>query len=115
MVARISKNELVPVPLAARMVYHRAYGEQPPQAHLAERLNGLAYCLASVGELYAIEPGKAPPRRLSPDEVASGHFTNGGKELHFLDERAPIAEIGVTQECIDKAVRAISLQGIRRP
>jgi hypothetical protein len=115
MVVRVSKHDLVPVPLAARIVYQRAYGATPPEVHLDDRLNGLAYCLASAGGVYAIEQGKAAPRRLSPDEVVSGHFRNGGRELHFLDERAPIRHIGVTRDCIDKAVRLIALQGIRRP
>ena len=40
----IAKLELVPVALAARMLYQRAYGMPPPEPHLADRLNGLAYC-----------------------------------------------------------------------
>jgi len=115
MAVRITKHDLIPVPLAARIVYQRAYGAAPPEAHLEDRLNGLAYRLASAGGVYAIEAGKAGPRRLSPNEIASGHFRNGGKELHFLDERAPVLHIGVTQECIEQAIRAISLEGIKRP
>jgi hypothetical protein len=111
----ISKHDLIPVPLAARIVYQRAYGAGPPEAHLSDRLNGLAYCLASVGGVYAIEEDKTKPRPLSSDEIACGHFRNGGKELHFLDQRAPVLHLGVTRECIEKAVRAIALQGIRRP
>jgi hypothetical protein len=115
MAVRVSKHDLVPVPLAARIVYHRAYGAAPPAAHLTDRLNGLAYCLSSVGGVYAIDECNLAPRRLSRGEIVSGHFRNGGKELHFLDERAPILHIGVTRECIEQAVRAIALQGIRRP
>jgi hypothetical protein len=115
MAGRISMQDLVPVPLAARIVYQRAYGAAPPAAHLSDRLNGLAYWLASAGGMYAVEGGKAVPRRLSSDEIGSGHFRNGGKELHFLDQRAPILHLGVTQECIEKAIRAIALEGIRRP
>jgi hypothetical protein len=103
----ISKHELIPVALAARIVYQRAYGAAPPEAHLNDRLNGLAYCLASRGRVYAIADRGSPPRRLSRDEIASGHFRNGGKELHFLDERAPLLHIGVTQDCIEKAVKAL--------
>lgn len=115
MAVRVTKHDLVPVPLAARIVYQRAYGAALPEAHLTDRLNGLAYSLASAGGVYAIEEHKPAPRRLFRDEIVSGHFRNGGKELHFLDERAPILHIGVTQECIENAIRAISLEGIRRP
>jgi hypothetical protein len=110
----ISKHDLVPVPLAARMVYQRAYGASPPEVHLADRLNGLAYFLASLCRMYAIHSRRSAPRRLSRDEIACGHFRNGGKEFHFLDERAPVLHIGVTQECIEKAVNALVNQAALR-
>ena len=102
-----SKLDLVPLALAARMVYQRAYGISPPQLHLADRLNGLAYSLAGLGSLYAIEGKKSAPRRLSRDEVACGYFRGGGKELHFLDERAPILHIAVARQSIESAVNAL--------
>jgi len=102
---KIAKQDLIALPLAARMLYQRVYGALPPQTHLAERLNGLAYRLARTGDVYAIEPGKDAPRRLSRREIAAGHFRNGGKELHFTDERGPIVHIGVTRRCIEKAAK----------
>jgi hypothetical protein len=114
MTVRVSKRELIAIPLAARMVYQRAYGRLPPQPHLAERLNGLAYCLAQAGGVYVIEKGAAAPRRLSADEIACGHFRNGGRELHFLDERTPIFHLGVTESCLEKAVRALVGQAASR-
>jgi len=99
-----SKLDLVPVALAARMLYQRAYGMPPPQLHLAERLNSLAYTLASRGSLYAIEEGKSAPRRLRRDELACGYFRHGGEELHFLDERVPILQLAVNRDSIESAV-----------
>ena len=109
---RIAKQDLVALPLAVRMLYQRVYGALPPPAHLVERLNGLAYCLARSGDVYAIDPGKEAPRRLSRREIAAGHFRNGGKELHFIDERAPIVQIGVTRRCVEKAVTALLNQAV---
>ena len=100
----ISKLDLVPVALAARMVYQRAYGMPPPEPHLADRLNGLAYSLARLGDLYAIEEGRSAPRRLWREELACGYFRHGGRELHFLDERAPILDVAVNRDSIDSAV-----------
>ena len=102
-----SKLDLVPLALAARMVYQRAYGMPPPEPHLADRLNGLAYSLARLGSLYAIEEGRSAPRRLWREELACGYFRDGGRELHFLDERAPILNMGVTRESIDSAVEGL--------
>jgi hypothetical protein len=110
MAGHISKHDLVPVPLAARMVYERAYGASPPAAHLTDRLNGLAYWLARLGTMYAMDEGNCAPRRLSPRDLSSGHFRHGGGELHFLDDRSPITDIAVTQDCIEKAVNALLLE-----
>ena len=99
-----SKLDLVPVALAATMVYQRAYGMPPPEPHLADRLNGLAYGLARLGSLYAIEQGRSAPRRLWREELAGAYFRHGGRELHFLDERAPILHIAVNRDSIDSAV-----------
>jgi hypothetical protein len=101
------KPELIPVALAARMLYEQAYGAAPPDAHLMERLNGLAYWLARYGAVYATDARRAAPRRLSPDQIARGHFRHGGSELHFLDGRAPIVQLAVTRECIDNTVQGL--------
>ena len=93
--------------LAARAVYEQAFGAALPDAHLLDRLNGLAYCLARFGRVYAIDQRRPTPRRLSSEEIACGHFRHGGRELHFLDERAPILHLAVTPECIDKAVKGL--------
>jgi hypothetical protein len=87
----------------ARAVYEQAFGAALPDAHLLDRLNGLAYCLARFGRVYAIDERRPTPRRLSSEEIACGHFRLGGRELHFLDGRAPILQLAVTPECIDKA------------
>jgi hypothetical protein len=88
-------------------VYEQAYGAALPDAHCLERLNGLAYCLARFGRVYAIDARRPAPRPLSREEIACGHFRHGGRELHFLDERAPILHLAVTAECIDSTVRGL--------
>jgi hypothetical protein len=104
---RVWQLDLVPVPLAARMVHLRAYGMPPPEPHIAEHLDSLAYGLAREGMLYAMAGGEAAPRPLAREELACGYFRHGGKELHFLDERAPILEVAVTRESIERAAEAL--------
>jgi len=99
--------DLVPVPLAARMVHLRAYGMPPLEPHLTEHLDSLAYGLARQGILYAMVGGAPAPRSLAAEELACGYFRHGGKELHFLDARAPIFELAVTRESIESAADAL--------
>jgi hypothetical protein len=105
-----TRLDLIPVALAARTVYERAYGTSPPDPHLPERLNGLAYLLASSGGLYAMDPHGASARLMSRAELAAGHFRNGATEFHFLDERAPILHLGVAADRLQEVVAALLRQ-----
>lgn len=108
MSADTSRHDLIPLPLAVRLVYLKAYGSAPPAAHLVDRRNGLAYLLAGLGTIYAIEgAGCAPPRPLSREELSAALFRHGGKELHFLDDRPPITDLCVTGDSIEKTVNAL--------
>lgn len=104
----MSRHELIPIALAARILYQRVHGALLPEPHLAERLNGLAYRLARLGGVYSLGGKHSTPRRVSPSEVAKGYFRYGAKELHFLNGRAPLAAIAVTEQCIEAAARAMA-------
>jgi hypothetical protein len=102
-----TRLDLIPVALAARSLYERAYGTSPPDAHLLERLNGLAYRLASFGPVYAMDDRRSTSRVITDAELAAGHFTNGATELRFVDGRAPILRLAVPEHSIAKAVEAL--------
>lgn len=104
----MSRHELIPIAHAARILYQRLHGVLPPELHLAERLNGLAYRLAQLGSVYALGGKRSTPRLVSPSVIAKGYFRYGAKELHFLDGRAPLATLAVPEQCIDAAARAIA-------
>jgi hypothetical protein len=103
----MSGHDLIPLSLATRLVYLRAYGAAPPSAHLLSRLNGLAYSIAEFAAIYAMGATHEPPRQLSREELATGLFRGGGSELHFLDQRPALTLIGVTEEGIAKTVDAL--------
>lgn len=103
----VSQHNLIPLALAARLLYERAHGRAPPREHLSDRLNALAYRLARLGPVYAIEAGSGAHRRLSPREIAAAHFRHGAAELHFLDERAPLVHLAVTEQCIARALAVL--------
>jgi hypothetical protein len=107
MIALNSSHDLIVLPIAAYRVYVRAYGSAPPTAHLMHRLIGLAYSLAAVGTIFAIDGANCSPRLISREELSGGVFRHGAKELHFLDDRLPITHIGVTRESIEKTANAL--------
>ena len=103
----MSGQDLIPLSLATRLVYLRAYGAPPPSAHLLNRLNGLAYSIAEFAPIYAMGAPHEPLRQLSREQLATGLFRGDGIELHFLDQRPALTLLGVTEEGIAKTVDAL--------
>jgi hypothetical protein len=102
------RQDLVPLALAARIVYLQTCGTRRP-AHVMERLNAAAYWLAEVGAMYAIEGRYRLARRLIRADLAAGVFRYGATELHFLDDRPMLTNIAVTRESVKKTIKVIAL------
>jgi hypothetical protein len=100
------RHELMPLELAVRTIQRRAYPERSLTAFLDEQLNGLAYAVAALVPLYdTTDTEKA--RAITRDELKHGYFRRGGKELHFLDNRPPLAALAVTASGVETVVRSI--------
>jgi hypothetical protein len=103
------RQDLMPLTLAVRIVYLQSRDSRPA-AHVTERLNAVAYSLAEVGALYAIEGRYRLARRLSREELAAGIFRHGATELHFLDDRPMLTNIAVSRESVQKTIKVIAIQ-----
>ena len=98
---------LVPLPSAAELLYLLVHGAPPPEAHLVERLNGLAYTLADETALFAVDGDGVRP--IPKDGLVGGFFCQGAQELQFLDERPPVRDIRVTRDGVERtAARLIN-------
>lgn len=99
-------HELVPLPLATRLVSARAYGSD---ARIApSRLLGIAHAMAALIPLYGRAADKQELRRLIPEELLVGHFRKDGAELHFSDGRAPLCDIAATHHDMEEVVRLLA-------
>ena len=100
------QNELLPLPAAARTIYERVYehrdGVDP--ALLLERLDGVASVIACMADLYVREAAARVHHRVSPYDVHTGSFRNGGNELCFKDGRAPITDMLVTRSGLESVL-----------
>jgi hypothetical protein len=99
-------HEVVPLPLATRLVSARAYGSDARMS--SPRLTGIAHTMAALVPLYGRANGKPELRRLTQQELLSGHFRKDGAELHFRDGRAPLRDIAATHEGIEEVVRVLA-------
>ena len=99
-----SWHDLIPLELAARAVHKRAYGNVGVATSSSEQLNGLAYAMAGLIPIFAVD---AEPRQISPDHLLQGFFRGGAKELHFLDGRPAMKRLAVLSEGVDKVVESL--------
>jgi hypothetical protein len=70
----MSGHDLIPLSVATRLVYLRAYGGPPPSAHLLSRLNGLAYSIAKFAPIYAMGAAHEPPGSSRAKSLPPGFF-----------------------------------------
>jgi hypothetical protein len=98
-------HELVPLPLATRLVGAGAYGSDA--GITSSRLNGIAHTMAALVPLYGRAGSGAELRRLTQEEFLSGVFVKDGGELQFHDGRAPLCDIAATHHGIDEVVRVL--------
>lgn len=89
-------DELIPLGVAALMINLKIFDQDGSHG----RLNDVARTIGALAPLYTYNSDGSEVRRLSDEEVLSGHFRKDGNELHFTDGRAPIANIAVTNSGI---------------
>ena len=99
-------HELVPLALAARSIDARVYAGE--SVCTSERLTGIAHIVAALAPLYTHSSDGTNIRQLTEEELRSGNFRNGGRELHFIDGRPPIDNIAVPERSVGEVVRLLS-------
>jgi hypothetical protein len=99
-------HKLVPLGLAARSISARVYPDD--SVCTPERLTGIAHVMAALAPLYVYSGDGTSFRRVTEEELRSGHFRKGGRELHFIDGRAPIDNIAVLNGSVAEVVRLLS-------
>ena len=105
------ENNLIPLPLAARVVYARVYAKTTPcrdGSFLLERMDGVAAAMSSMARLYTYDPARPDATRpLSQDELRGGLFRNGGREVHFHDGRQPLQNMAISHADLGKVLSAL--------
>ena len=99
-------HELVPLGLAARSINTRVYAGD--SVCTSERLTGIAHIVAALAPLYTHSSDGTSVRQLTEQELRSGNFRKGGRELHFIDGRPPIDNIAVPERSVWEVVRLLS-------
>jgi hypothetical protein len=102
-----STGSLVPLHMAARIVYAAVY--QPHKSAAShERLGGLAQAIVALIPIYTIPRGETQPRRIPEPQLTGGVIRLGGKEVRFTDGRPAITGVLVTRTGIDHVIKLLS-------
>jgi len=94
-------DTLVPLELAVPLIFWEVYGSMGS----IDKLNGLAMAVAALATVY--QSNKESPmvaRVVPPSVMFSGMFLGGGKELRFVDGRAPLVSLGVKAEDVSYVI-----------
>src|SRR3954466_12628933 len=103
----ISLHDLMPLDLAVDTIFRRFYAERLRTAVSSRdcaHLDGLAYMVAEAWPIYAYEENGNSFRRVSAEELSQALFRSGGKEIQFVDGRAPLRRLAVHTETVGAAV-----------
>ncbi len=102
-------HSLIPVTLAAQLVWARVYQGCPPALENELLLNAIASNLMVHGRIfeYQEDPSRGV-RRLCRSEIEGGAFCGGGRELHFSDGRPPRRYLAVPTEAVPKTIEALT-------
>jgi hypothetical protein len=99
---------LVPLELAVRYIFKEVYGP----VNSPDKLNGLAMAIAALATIFQSDKESTNLACAIPSAVAlSGMFRGGGKELRFVDGRAPLASLCMKAKDVPHVV-AVLRQGM---
>lgn len=99
-------NDLVTMADACLMACADVEGRRPAEISGAAR-NCYAALLATRLTLYSISEDREHVRPLEPDEIKSGKFRDGGREIFFADGRDTIVSLAVKRAALRAAIAAL--------
>ena len=106
-----SLHALLPLELAVRTIFRRVYEERLAQAVSSRHdahLDGLAYTVASLSPIYVCQDlaGKNV-RRLSGEELSTGLFRDGARDMHFMDGRPPLRGLALHVDAVQRIIEIL--------
>ncbi len=107
---RSPAHDLVPLDLAAAMIFRKVYEERMMvgvKSRDGAHIDGIAYTIAAMCPIYVYEADGRAVRKLSEQEVSRGLFRNGARELHFIDGRPSVRNLAVSTGTIEAVLSAL--------
>jgi hypothetical protein len=113
-----SLHDLMPLDLAAGVIFRRVYSERMPvltAPRSSAHLDGLAYAIADLAPIYVYEQSGGSVRQLSRQELDGGLFQNGAKTISYIDGRPALRDLALSVKHIEAIVQALLASADVRP
>jgi hypothetical protein len=105
-----SLHDLMPLDLAAAVIFRRVYGEHMPlhsPTRLSAHLDGLAYTIAELAPIYVYQRNGGSVRPLSREELAGALFQGGAKTISYIDGRAALADLALNARQVEALIHTL--------
>jgi hypothetical protein len=105
-----SLHDLMPLDLAALIIFRRVYAERMP-ANATTRVNahldGLAYTIAELAPVYVYEENASSVRLVSQGELQGGLFQGGAKFISYIDGRPGLKNLAVNAKHVESVIQTL--------
>src|SRR5688572_11174187 len=109
-VAEPSAHDLMPLDMAASMVFRRVYEKRvllgtrgTPTRHL----DALAYTIVELAAVYLYDTDGRWLRRISDDELRGALFQYGARQISYVDGRTPITNLAVSIRDVNAVIQKL--------
>ena len=110
---KVSLHDLIPLDLAVRVIFRTVYEEQVGQFFSSRdgaHLDGLGYAVASLRTIYTYQIDGKGLRPLAKEEISTGLFRGGAKEMYFVDGRPPLVRLALAASEVHAIAKALKMQ-----
>ena len=109
-VAEPSAHDLMPLDMAASVVFRRVYEKRmflgmrgSPTRHL----DALAYTIVELAAVYLYDTDGRSLRRISDEELRGALFQDGARSISYVDGRTPLTNLAVSVRDVNAIIQKL--------
>ena len=109
-VTQPSAHDLMPLDMAASMVFRRVYEKRMllgMRASPTRHLDALAYTIVELVAVYLYDTDGRSLRRISDHELSGALFQDGARSISYLDGRTPITNLAVSVKDVNAVIQKL--------
>jgi hypothetical protein len=105
-----STHDLMPLDLAARVIFRRVYADRSHggmPTRMTAHLDALAYTIAELAPIYVYEANGHALRAISREDLSGGLFQEGARALAYIDGRRAVRNLAFNATSINAVIQTL--------